>query len=58
MSLDRKEIPKTKLLEFLYCKGRENLISYFYSLFIEVWCLENKLGFIRYELGQIFIPKK
>ena len=34
------------------------MISDLSSLFIEVQCLENKIGLIRYKLGLIFIPKK
>ena len=54
-SLNRKEIPKAKLNLF-NIRGERSLkkgvpIFDFSILFIEVWCLENKLDWIRYELG-------
>ena len=60
-SLNRKEISKAKLNLF-NVRGERSLkkgvpIFDFSILFIEVWCLENKLAWIRYELGQIIIPK-
>ena len=60
--LNRKEISKAKLLEFILRKGREKSekrvhISDLCSLFIDVWCLKNKLDWIRYELGCVLIPK-
>ena len=46
--LNKKEIPKAKLPEFLLHKEREGLekgvqIFDLSSLFIEVWCFKNKL---------------
>ena len=54
--LAKKKFLKQSFQNFFYIRGEREVkkrvqISYFNSLFIEVWCLENKLGWIRYELG-------
>ena len=61
--LAEKKFLKQSLQNLFNVRGEREvrkrvLISYFNSLFIEVWCLENKVCLIRYELGRTFIPKK